>query len=141
MRNVALATSYPHPQKKETTKYMKYTKKDKSISRNQQIQSSFSFVFFFLSCISCISWFNVLFHLRDDLFQLLGHRWDRCFLDLHLAAGALADDHVDAAEVIALVGVVVTQVPAPPLLAVERRARDGLRHGQQVGQVQRRVPS
>ena len=50
-------------------------------------------------------------------------------------------DDVERAELRDLVRVVVAEVAAAALLALDRRARDRLGHGQQVVQIERRVPA
>ena len=63
-------------------------------------------------------------------------------LELHPAVGALArTTMLNLPKPASLLGIVVAEVAAAALLALERRARDGLGDRQQVVQVQRGVPA
>ena len=74
-------------------------------------------------------------------FELRRHLGNRHAPDLHRAVGGLPGHDVDLAEFRRLVGIVLAEVPAPALLALDRRARDRLRDGQEMAEVERRVPA
>src|SRR6185437_7342019 len=82
-----------------------------------------------------------LFHLLDNGFELLRHRWNRLTRELHLAAGPFRQHEIEGSECRILVREVVAKVAATALLSLERRPRHRFRHGEQVLEVERGVPA
>src|SRR5262245_6631976 len=81
-----------------------------------------------------------LLHRVDHLLQLAGHVRNRHARHVHPSVATLAHDDVHPAPRRVLVGMVFAEVAAAALLALDRRACDRLRYGQQVVEIKRRVP-
>ena len=60
---------------------------------------------------------------------------------MHRAVARLLDDDVEGGELGGLFGVVLAEVAAPALLALDSGERDSLGHREQVPYVDRRVPA
>src|SRR5438094_5877460 len=79
--------------------------------------------------------------LIDDPLQLGRHLRNRLTRDRHLATATLPDDEVQPTPALDFAGTVFAKMRAPALFSLEARARDRLRDGEEVGQVERRVPA
>src|SRR5689334_21690221 len=84
--------------------------------------------------------FRPSLHLLDDVFERTRHLRDGLLPDDHPAVVAALHEHVDLAEGGRLLGEVLARVRAAALLALERRARDRLAHGEEAAEVERGVP-
>src|SRR6185312_7823413 len=82
-----------------------------------------------------------LFHLLDHGFEMLRHRRNRLTRQLHLTAGSLGQYEIEASECRILVRKVIAKVAAAALLSLERRPRHRFRHGEQILEVECRVPT
>ena len=78
-------------------------------------------------------------HLLDDGPELLWHGRNRHTLELHLAVLRLARDDVERRAFVRLVGEIVAKVTPATLLAIDRAARDRLRDGEEVPEIQRQA--
>src|SRR3954462_11658530 len=78
--------------------------------------------------------------LLDDLLQFRGHRRNRDTGDLHRSIRSRTNCEVERAERLFLLRVVLPEMPAPALLALERRAGDGLGDDEKVREILRRMP-
>src|SRR5439155_27256528 len=79
--------------------------------------------------------------LVDDPLQLGRHLRNRLTRDRHLATAALANDEVQPPPALDFLRTVFAKMRAPALFSLEARTGDRLRHGEQVSQVERRVPA
>src|ERR1043165_2356057 len=77
----------------------------------------------------------------DDLFEVVAEGGEGLADDLHLAVSVFADDVVEGAEVVGLVGEVFAELGAAGFLAFDGRAGDGFGDGEEVGQVEGGVPA
>src|SRR5688572_16965242 len=82
-----------------------------------------------------------LFLIFNYLFQLRRNLRTRDARDVDRAVGGALDHDVDGAELARLVRIILAEMAAAALLALDRRERDRLGHRQQVLHVQRRVPA
>src|SRR5215212_1399723 len=77
----------------------------------------------------------------DDLLQFRGHRRNRDAGDLHRSIRSRTNDEVERAERLFLLRVILPKMPAAALLALERRAGDGLGYDEKVREILRRMPA
>src|SRR5207244_4988838 len=84
---------------------------------------------------------SALLILVDDPLQLGRHLRNRLTRDRHLATAALANDEVQPPPALDFLRTVFAKMRAPALFSLEARTGDRLRHGEEVGQVERRVPA
>src|SRR5215203_3742009 len=77
----------------------------------------------------------------DDLLQFRGHRRNRDAGDLHRSSRSRTNGEVERAERLFLLRVVLPEMPAAALLALEGRAGDGLGYDEKVREILRRMPA
>src|SRR5262245_42548088 len=82
-----------------------------------------------------------LLHLLDDRLQMLGHRRNGFARKLHLAAGVFLHDEIERPVRRILLRIIITEMSAAALFPCERATRDGLRHREQVVEIERGVPT
>src|SRR5262249_4253121 len=78
--------------------------------------------------------------LLNDPLQLGGHFRNRRAGALHLSVASLPDDEIERAELLALLRIIVAEMAAAALAALDGRSDDRFRHGQEVVKIERCVP-
>src|SRR5262245_21126947 len=86
-------------------------------------------------------WSPLRLLLLDDVLQVVGYGWKRHSRQLQFAVRSLLDHDVHGAELGDLVGAIFTEVAAAALPAFDSRSSDRFGHGQQVAQIEGRVPA
>src|SRR6185436_18013491 len=97
--------------------------------------------YYLLKACATYDKYERLLVLVDDLLQLHGHLRKWYAADFHRPIGRLTHDDVDRAELRRLVRIVVAEMAAAAFFPLDRASGHGLRHGQQVAQIDRRVPA
>src|ERR1700680_1798472 len=79
-------------------------------------------------------------HLLNDLLEFIRHRRYGFAAQLDLARGAFREHDVEAAVLIAFLGVVVPELRAAAFFSLQRGSRNHLRDNDQVLQIKGRMP-
>src|ERR1700760_538790 len=80
-------------------------------------------------------------HLFGDLLQILWHWCNGLAGKLHVSVGALSHHNVKRPILLVFVRIIITEMSATALFAVQSRVGNHLRHGQKVRQVECGMPS